>query len=286
MFVASVAFPSTDQWFMAINGMRNPMNSWDKSDSKVYIPRAFLERITDDSCKSFRYCENIDSVGVCDYPAFRGETFLLGENDKKLAKNLIKSGPEHRKFLRQLPVTLEITAPLYWWKQMDTYEHTVTNSCSTMHKLVDKPFEVLDFSLADTINEDIIFGTDEEESIKLNNLIESEIGLLNVLRKLVEETGEKKYWTAINQLLPQSFNQRRTWSANYEVLFNICSQRANHKLSEWDTFVVWIINNVPDFKELCFDQLYRQSEGFRKLYRNIKEQEKERDKEEKEEDSN
>lgn len=214
--IGDSAFPSVDQFFMAVKGMRNPFNSWDRSDS--------------DFCDAFGWFE--DGGGLVVDPRM-----TLGEKDLGLMKRLCLGGPEHRKFLRQLPVTLEITAPLYWWKQMDQYKvGTVTDSCSTMHKLTDRPFEPGDFSpLGDGFEMDATLET------------------LNGWRDTYVETKDMRYWRAINGLLPQGYNQKRTWSGNYEVLRTICRQRAGHKLSEWADFIDWIRERAPFAEELVFD---------------------------------
>ena len=173
----------------AIRGARNPMNSWDRMDS----------------------CYN------------NGE-FEIGENDYKLLKNLTIAGPEHRKWNRMVTVTMDITAPLYWWKEYDTYKvGTVANSCSTMHKIQAKEFTVDDFSYEHLL----------EPSYKC--LCET-IVLLNDAREIFNETKDKKYWWQMIQLLPTSYNQKRTVHLNYEVLGTIYHQRRHHKLDEWHVF--------------------------------------------------
>ena len=173
----------------AIRGARNPMNSWDKMDS----------------------CYN------------NGE-FEIGENDYKLLKNLTIAGPEHRKWNRMVTVTMDITAPLYWWKEYDTYKvGTVANSCSTMHKIQAKKFEMSDFSV-----EHLDRIASETFKIVINEL--------NLNRKLFNETKNKKYWWNMIQLLPSSYNQKRTVHLNYEVLGTIYHQRRHHKLDEWHVF--------------------------------------------------
>ena len=173
----------------AIRGARNPMNSWDRMDS----------------------CYN------------NGE-FEIGENDYKLLKNLTIAGPEHRKWNRMVTVTMDITAPLYWWKEYDTYKvGTVANSCSTMHKIQAKKFEMSDFSVEHL--DRITLGT-----------FKAVIDELNLDRKLFNETKDKKYWWQMIQLLPTSYNQKRTVHLNYEVLGTIYHQRRHHKLTEWVEF--------------------------------------------------
>ena len=198
-------------WEAAIRGMRNPMNSWDKSDS------------------SFGDCDicltNKDSC-----IAVNGEQpcGLLGENDLKLMKSLSKAGSDHGKFLRMITVTADITAPMYWLREFDTYKvGTVANSCSTMHKIHAKEFELDDFSV-DHLN----FGG---EVVLLYT-----IDHLNKCRKAFLETKDKEWWWQMIQLLPSSYNQKRTVQLNYQVLKAMYHARKNHKLDEWHTFCEWI----------------------------------------------
>ena len=175
----------------AIRGMRNPLNSWDKIDSDF-------------------------------------KTDTLGENDYKLALKLAKAGTDHRKFMRMINVTIDITAPLYWWKEADTYKvGTVCNSTSTMHKIHAKKFTLDDFST------DHLMGFSWD---RLYDLIEH----LNWCREKFIETKNKDYWWQMIQLLPSSYNQKRTIQLNYEVLANIYKSRKNHKLDEWRDFCIWI----------------------------------------------
>lgn len=216
-------------WEAAIRGMRNPMNSWEKSDSHwshVY-----------DSPKA---------VMVIDENAF-----LLGENDLGLMNRLRNSGTDHRKFMRMITVYLDITAPLYWWKEFDTYKvGTVANSCSTMHKIADKAFTLNDFS-----HEHLFHNVNDAEiwlNIDFPNVLENVIFYLNKARELYLKTKDKKYWWQMIQLLPSSYNQRRTIMLNYEVLTNIYKSRRNHKLDEWHTFCDWI-EDLP-YSELITDE--------------------------------
>lgn len=189
-------------WEPAIRGMRNPMNSWAKSDSGWTYP-------------------------------FDDE-YELGENDLKLAKQLRNAGTDHRKFMRMITIYADITAPLYWFKEYDTYKvGTVANSCSTMHKIADKEFTLEDFSCEHVINEYI----DYYNPSTLNQKI---VGCLNECRKKYLETKDKKYWWQLIQLLPSSYNQKRTVMLNYEVLANIYKSRKNHKLDEWIEFCKWV----------------------------------------------
>ena len=191
----------------AVRGMRNPMNSWDKSDTFV------------------------DS-----------DLVLLGKKDKELMKRLIHAGTSHRKFLRQIFVSVDITAPLYWWKEFDTYKvGTVANSCSTMHKIHDKEFTLDDFSHEHLINS-ACMEIQEMQNVRVSptQSMLTTIECLNSYRDLYLETRDKKYWWQMIQLLPSSYNQKRTVTMNYENLLNIYETRRNHKLDEWKDFCKWI----------------------------------------------
>lgn len=256
--IKNAVFPSPEQFEIVFHGMRNPMKSWDKGDSEIKI----VEQIKE--------IENEKTV----YHWIE-KCFQLGDKDKQLAKNLINAGPEHAKFLRQLEVIMDIKAPLYWWKQLDTYKiHTTADSESTMHTMTKVPFEIDDFSI-DHLSY-VEESEDEQFPIFDNDVLmdgeqyleEHVINTLNALREKYLETNDKSYWYAINELLPQSYTQTRTWSANYPVLFNICAQRAGHKLPEWHGFISTILELTPYFKELYFDKLCQVSEGFRKEFGN------------------
>ena len=200
-------------WEHAIRGMRNPMNSWEKSDSNLYHTSVYF-----DECNK-RWETN-------------GHRFMIGPNDLDLMTRLRNTGTDHRKFMRMIVVYCNITAPLYWWKEFDTYKiGTVANSCSTMHKIAAKRFEREDFSIERLENCD-----EEHWMVCMDNVIAS----LNVARERYLETKDKKYWWQMIQLLPSSYNQRRTVMLNYEVLANIYKSRRNHKLDEWHTFCDWI----------------------------------------------
>ena len=206
-------------WEAAIRGMRNPMNSWEKSDSE-------------------RKFENIrDSEGY----------LVIGPNDLELMTRLRNAGTDHRKFMRMIVVYLDITAPLYWWKEFDTYKvGTVANSCSTMHKIHEKEFTLEDFScehLVDNAGIEIsVPDHDELEHIPFSSrtMLELTTDILNVFREMYLKSKDKKYWWQMIQLLPSSYNQKRTVMLNYEVLANIYKSRRNHKLDEWHTFCEWI----------------------------------------------
>lgn len=221
-------------WEHAIRGMRNPKNSWDKSDSS--------------------FC-SVDSVGICLNPIesllcedCSVRDFTVGPNDYALMKKLSKAGTDHRKYMRMIVMYLDITAPLYWWKEFDTYKvGTVVNSCSTMHKIADKEFTLDDFSHENLIpvDENHVKG----EGIALTTL-QIIIVVLNIYRKLYLETKDKKYWWQMIQLLPSSYNQKRTVMLNYEVLANIYKSRKNHKLDEWVSFCNWI-ERLPHAELIC-----------------------------------
>lgn len=197
---------------MAIRGMRNPMNSWDKSDSWYGC------RMGDYGHTDAYYCENRCRLD-CE--------FCLGTNDYDLMKKLVQAGSDHSKFMRMINVTLDVTAPMYWWKEMDTYKvGTVRNSCSTMHKVHAKEFEVDDFS--------------HDHLPENNTVLDYIVCALNVYRKNYLETQDKAWWWQIIQLLPSSYNQRATLQLNYAVLRNIYHSRKNHKLDEWHDFCHWI----------------------------------------------
>ena len=224
-------------WDAAIRGMRNPMNSWEKSDSKWYsigIPTSNPAAIND-KCLSQKYC--------------------LGDNDLNLMMRLRNAGTDHRKFMRMITVYLDITAPLYWWKEFDTYKvGTVANSCSTMHKIHDKEFTLDDFSYEHLFKEDDVGGmyysATAEEELTSMDVLKVIIEALNTYRKTYiavkadtvsdYDHTSKEYWLQMIQLLPSSYNQKRTVMLNYEVLANIYKSRRNHKLDEWHTFCDWI----------------------------------------------
>lgn len=207
-------------WEHAIRGMRNPKNSWAKSDSGPECPY-----------------EKEKCCGECQ------QNFCIGPNDKQLMMALRNAGTDHRKFIRMITVYLDITAPLYWWKEFDTYKvGTVANSCSTMHKIAEKEFTLENFSCEhllsywgeEKVNPTIIYPCTPMQHLNQT------IACLNVCRKKYLETKDKKYWWQMIQLLPSSYNQRRTVMLNYEVLANIYKSRRNHKLDEWHTFCDWI----------------------------------------------
>ena len=198
----------------AMRGMRNPLNSWDKADTTVY--------------------QGHDK-----------EFVNIGVNDLNLATRLIKAGTEHRKFLRMIHVQMDVTAPLYWWKESDTYKvGTTANSCSTMHKIAAKEFALDDFSHDHLFNDAVVYNGYVSTSV-----LECVIGALNEFRNLYLETKDKRYWWQMIQLLPSSYNQRRTWDMSMETLLSILHQRKNHKLDEWNEFRDVCLEQVPYLKE-------------------------------------
>ena len=208
-------------WEAAIRGMRNPMNSWKKSDSEWHLIGApgTNQAVANDKYLREKYC--------------------IGNNDLDLMKRLCNAGTDHRKFMRMITVYMDITAPLYWWKEFDTYKvGTVANSCSTMHKIADKEFTLEDFSCEKLITREqpLVEGVDAVEPPNAVWLMNRTIQTLNQYRNLYLQTKDKKYWWQMIQLLPSSYNQRRTVMLNYEVLANIYKSRRNHKLDEWVDF--------------------------------------------------
>lgn len=216
----------------ALRGMRNPLNSWDKADSNFYFQELPEGRVE--------------------------ERMKLGENDLKLSNTLCTNGPEHRKFLRMMHVQMDVVAPLYWWKEYDTYKvGTTANSCSTMHTIADKEFTLDDFSCEHLIDDLDVFGMelccDDGEPTNVyiipKGLLQIQIHCLNEYRKLYKETKDKIWWWQMIQSLPSSYNQRRTLDFSYENVFNMINQRKNHKLDEWKQFVA-VLENLPMVKEL------------------------------------
>lgn len=215
-------------WEHAIRGMRNPMNSWEKSDSEFITADGDHHDITGNSGPWYGeggWSEN-----------------LIGPEDRKLMVKLSKAGTDHRKFMRMITVYLDITAPLYWWKEFDTYKvGTVANSCSTMHKIAEKEFTLEDFSCEHLVDEEnVSYSSNALCMPYFKSALDAVIMLLNTARTMYLETKEKTYWWQMIQLLPSSYNQKRTVMLNYEVLANIYKSRRNHKLDEWHTLCDWI----------------------------------------------
>ena len=194
----------------AMRGMRNPLNSWDKGDT---------------SCAVWN-------------------DVIIGDNDITLARKLIQAGTDHRKFLRQIFVSVDITAPLYWWKQFDQYRISVTsNSCSTMHKIHSKEFTIDDFSISHLTHD----GIAHYNYLYFSAIIET----LNEFRDNYNSTNDKQYWQAMIELLPSSYNQKRTVTMTYENVLNMYNARKNHKLSEWHDLCDWAENELDYFYEIC-----------------------------------
>ena len=207
----------------ALRGMRFPMQSNSKSDSE------------------WNYA----------YAGFPDEDYIIGDNDMALAQKLIKAGEPHSKFMRQILVSMDITAPLYWWKEMDTYKvATVANSESTMHKLASTPITVKNFSFDDELRELPLY---DREPYQLDILYEDAVANLiedlETLRKRYFETKDKRYWRALIQLLPTSWNQKRHWTGNYAGLLSLVHSREGHKLTEWAQFIDVLKEKAPYFKE-------------------------------------
>ena len=233
-------------WEHAIRGMRNPMNSWENSDSVFIDEDGDWYTITGDSGPF----KNVDEFST------DGQQVYIGPNDLDLMKRLRNAGTDHRKFMRMITVYLDVTAPLYFWKEFDTYKvGTVANSCSTMHKIHEKKFTLEDFSC------EHLFDRYGDPSMNLNYgykypkaVMQDLIDILNNYRLWYNETKDKKYWWQMIQLLPSSYNQKRTVMLNYEVLANIYPTRKNHKLDEWRDFCEWI-ETLP-YSELITGEEY------------------------------
>ena len=224
-------------WTHALRGMRNPMNSWDKSDS-------YIVSVEDSLGQHHIGLHHV----MLEMPDF-------GEADAKLIHSLVQGGTEHRKFLRQVFVAMDITAPLYWWKEFDTYKvGTTSNSCSTMHKLTSKPITLDDFSIDDM---DVIDSEDEFspkdffrivvancEMYRQKYLMYKQKAKLNPKKAKHYNSCAKRYWRKLIQLLPSSYNQRRTITMSYENVLAIIHQRSGHKLDEWNEFVE-VLTNLP-----------------------------------------
>ena len=255
-------------WEHAIRGMRNPMNSWEKSDSEWKVD----------------YFEGPYAMESDFDPGTRW-AYVLGQNDHKLMMNLRNAGTDHRKFMRMIVVYVDITAPLYWWKEFDTYKvGTVANSCSTMHKIHEKEFTFDDFShehLLEYVGEDEEYVGEDAWTSPMNNL-DNVIYCLNMCREKYLETSKhlendmeldemlrlqklkKCYWWQMIQLLPSSYNQKRTVMMNYEVLANIYSSRKNHKLDEWSVgFMKWI-ESLPYSELICGPEFLRKEFNIKK----------------------
>ena len=220
----------------AFRGLRNPKNSWDRSDSgKLYWDGTW-------------YHEELKN-----YFTEYGVNFYIGENDMKLAQTLIKAGNEHRKFMRQIFVSVDITAPLYWWKEFDTYKvGTVANSTSTMHKLATTPI-TLDCFEIDDYDRNLSLADNPKDDDGLDNISTFEEDIIYVLENIRQkylETKDKRYWKELIRWLPESWLQKRTITMNYENVRNMYFQRRNHKLTEWsESFIKWV-ESLPYAEEL------------------------------------
>ena len=230
--IENVVLPSPEQWEATIRGMRNPKNSWDRMDSYI----STMETVND--------IGDINEIEL---------NFVLGEKDHKLMDNLNAGGPVHAKYRRMIPVYLDITAPLYWWKEFDTYKvGTVANSCSTMHKSHANEFTLEDFSWEHLLSDPCYYEDGPHQDIKEPDydwhrwyapkeiLEDWIIPSLNKCREAYLKTKDKRYWWQMIQLLPSSYNQKRTVMLNYEVLVGIYRWRKDHKLDEWREFCEWI----------------------------------------------
>lgn len=210
--------PEAWGWEHAIRGMRNPLNSWERSDSYPAV-----------DCGK---CGIIDREGIChpkEHDCTPYQCYAIGDNDKDLMTRLIRGGAPHRKFLRQIFISVDITAPLYWWKEFDTYKvGTTANSCSTMHKIHAKEFELEDFS------------TEHLSPLSLSAL-RNLIDVMNLEREHYIACKDKDCWWQMIQLLPTSYNQKRTVTMTYENLLNMLEYRRGHKLDEWRMFCDWIL---------------------------------------------
>lgn len=246
----------------ALRGLRNPMNSWAKSDSK-------FENLSEENTKFAKDCDEVTDKWVTQWELDEEETYhwlirngytrkldaytFIGPQDMMLAQKMVLAGPDEGKFLRQIFVSMDITAPRYWWSEMDTYKvATVANSTSTMHKLTSEPIteEMFSFENGDLIVED--FYTPQGQlgwTASMRDYIDEIVRMCEQLRQQYLETKDKRLWRALIQMLPSGFNQKRTWTANYQVLRNIFFQRRYHKLKEWKDFCE-ALNDFPYGRDL------------------------------------
>lgn len=226
-------------WEAAIRGMRNPKNSWGKSDSIGYCCANAKE------CEKCPHGDYEDNQFVCNK---YDDAYIVGDNDLTLMRKLCKAGTDHRKYLRMINVTMDIAAPLYWWKEWDTYKvGTVRNSCSTMHMIVAREFVLDDFS------HEHLNGHSEM-------ILEDTIKSLNAEREYYLKSKDKSAWWQLIQLLPSSYNQLATVQVNYEVLMNMYHSRKAHKLDEWVRFCEWILT-LPYMNRLIDDKKEGKSNG-------------------------
>ena len=253
----------------ALRGMRNPLNSWAKSDSAygigdfddiaadiddamfLYNQEAPFQNDEEEELLNAYLWENARNYSNNDW----NEYAVIGPKDMNLAKRLIAGGSEHRKFLRQIFVSVDITAPLYFWKEFDTYKvGTTANSTSTMHKLASTPITLDCFEIDDFV-EDLVYFTHDGDTLTdytVSDIAHNMIEDLEVLRQKYLETKDKRYWKELVRWLPNGWLQTRTWTANYEVLRTMYHQRKGHKLTEWATFCEWV-ETLPYAKEFIID---------------------------------
>lgn len=249
-------FENTEVWGFehALRGMRNPKESWDRSDSHYGCWEYGAYECDCDGCG-----KGIDRADNC---TNYNKHYIIGENDLKLAQQLIKAGSEHRKFMRQIFVSVNITAPLYWWKEFDTYKvGTVANSTSTMHKLATTPITIDCFETDDLFNTEKPIGVDRAVIDMVDAMYKQVIKTLEEIRQLYLRTKDKMYWKELIRWLPESWLQKRTVTMDYENLLGMCSkgQRRFHKLNEWSgidkpdvpNFISWA-RSLPYAKELIF----------------------------------
>ena len=232
-------------WEGALRGMRNPLNSWDKADS------AYASDIE-------RNDTNIAAYGT----KLNRYDFVIGQNDLALCLKLIKAGSEHRKFLRMIHVQMDVIAPLYWWKEADTYKvGTTTNSCSTMHKIAAKEFTLDDFSHEHLIDDQCDFENENGQVFSYKDFLYYDVlDVLNTARRQYLETKDKKYWWQMIQLLPTSYNQRRTIDMSMETVLNILHQRSHHKLDEWIELCDTMLKKIPYCQEF-YNAMKGESDG-------------------------
>ena len=235
-------FENTEVWGFehSLRGMRNPKNSWNRSDSYY-------------GCDDETYCDKCYDVRQFCFGYKNKDNYIIGANDMKLAQTLIKAGNEHRKFMRQIFVSVDITAPLYWWKEFDTYKvGTVANSTSTMHKLATTPI-TLDCFEIDDYDRNLSLADNPKDDDGLDNISTFEEDIIYVLENIRQkylETKDKRYWKELVRWLPESWLQKRTITMNYENVRNMYFQRRNHKLTEWsESFIKWV-ESLPYAEEL------------------------------------
>lgn len=254
-----INYIQTSGWQAAFRGMRNPKNSWNKSDSVYGLihsesKKDIIKKVIPSWVKSmntdYHYAETVlNNNGVLQEMNDISEVFFIGGADMKLAKSLIKAGSEHRKLLRQIFITFDITAPLYFFKEFDTYKiNTTSNSTSTMHTIEKKEITLSSFEVGD-YNPDLPYITGEVE-IPISSFVDSLIEFLEMLRKKYIETGDKRYWKELIRWTPASWLQTRTYSMDYENALNMLRQRKTHKLTEWqDIFCKNLEDKLPYMNE-------------------------------------